>query len=175
MAGFPGTLINIAAMDDVRWLTEEEQRLWRRTLQFHQLMDLAVDRQLERDAGLSLSDYSVLVTLSEGDELGLRARTLGERLGWDRSRVSHQVRRMEKRGLVEKNACETDGRGTMVGLTSLGQEALEAVAPQHVELVRSVYIDGLDEEELRTLDRIFSRVIEKVGEKEGIVIPGSTP
>lgn len=161
-------------MNDVRWLDDDEQRLWRHTLHFHQLMDLAVDRQLERDAGLSLSDFSVLVTLSEGDEAGLRARMLGERLGWDRSRVSHQVRRMEKRGLVEKNACETDGRGTMVGLTESGRSALESVAPDHVALVRSVYIDSLDENDRRVLDEVFSRVIRNIETKEGIAIPGTS-
>ena len=150
-------------MNDVRWLNDDEQNLWRKTLQFQQLMDLAIDRQLERDAGLSLADYSVLVTLSEAEADGLRARELGTKLGWDRSRVSHQVRRMEKRGLVAKTACETDGRGTMIALTTAGQKAIEASAPQHV--------DDLNDEELRTLSKVFERVIGKVGSAEGIVLP----
>lgn len=158
-------------MNDVRWLNDDEQNLWRKTLQFQQLMDLAIDRQLERDAGLSLADYSVLVTLSEAEADGLRAREVGTKLGWDRSRVSHQVRRMEKRGLVAKTACETDGRGTMIALTTAGQKAIEASAPQHVEQVRSLFIDDLDDEELGTLSKVFERVIGKVGSTEGIVLP----
>lgn len=158
-------------MNEVRWLNDDEQVLWRKTLQFQQLMDLAIDRQLERDAGLSLADYSVLVTLSEADGAGLRAREVGSKLGWDRSRVSHQVRRMEKRGLVAKTACETDGRGTMIALTDQGQKAIEASAPQHVEQVRSLFIDDLNEDELRTLSKVFKRVIAKVESNEGISLP----
>ena len=158
-------------MNDVRWLKDDEQTLWRKTLQFQQLMDLAIDRQLERDAGLSLADYSVLVTLSEADASGLRAREVGSKLGWDRSRVSHQVRRMEKRGLVAKTACETDGRGTMIALTEQGQAAIEASAPKHVEQVRSLFIDGLDEDEVQTLTKVFQRVIKQVEKNEGIVLP----
>lgn len=158
-------------MNGVRWLSDDEQNLWRKTLQFQQLMDLAIDRQLERDAGLSLADYSVLVTLSEAKGEGLRAREVGTKLGWDRSRVSHQVRRMEKRGLVAKTACETDGRGTMIALTAAGQNAIEASAPQHVEQVRSLFIDDLNDEELRTLKKVFERVIDRIGSAEGIVLP----
>lgn len=155
-------------MKNTRWLNAEEQALWRKTLQFHQLLDLAIDRQLQRDAALSAADYSVLVALSETPDAGIRARDLGSTLGWDRSRVSHQVRRMEKRGLVEKAACETDGRGTVVQLTEDGHRAIEASAPQHVAQVRDLYIDRLSAAELATLDEVFSRVIARVQEAEEI-------
>ena len=88
--------------------------MWRRYRDANQLLELAMERQLQRDASMSQSDYSVLVSLSEGSEQGLRARELGAALGWDRSRVSHQVRRMEGRGLVAKGECPEDGRGTVV-------------------------------------------------------------
>lgn len=107
--------------------------MWRRYRDANQLLELAMERQLQRDASMSQSDYSVLVSLSEGSEQGLRARELGAALGWDRSRVSHQVRRMEGRGLVSKGECPEDGRGTVVTLTEAGAQAIAAVAPKHVE------------------------------------------
>ena len=120
-------------MSETRWLSDEEQRMWRRYRDMNQLLDLAVERQLQRDAAMSQSDYSVLVSLSEAEGPGLRARDLGAALGWDRSRVSHQVRRMEGRGLVAKNECAEDGRGTIVSLTDAGAQAISSVAPKHVE------------------------------------------
>lgn len=153
-------------MKNTRWLTSEEQSLWRKTLQFHQLLDLAIDRQLQRDAELSAADYSVLVALSEAEGAGMRARDLGAGLKWDRSRVSHQVRRMERRGLVEKAACETDGRGTIVQLTDAGHQAIEASAPHHVAQVRDLYIDRITPAEMAMLDDVFGRVIERIRETE---------
>ncbi|MET3860292.1 DNA-binding MarR family transcriptional regulator [Dietzia sp. 2505] len=158
-------------MSETRWLSDEEQCMWRRYREVNQLLDLAIERQLQRDASMSQSDYSVLVSLSEADGRGLRARDLGAALGWDRSRVSHQVRRMEARGLVAKGECAEDGRGTIVTLTAEGAEAIARVAPMHVEKVRELLVDVLTEEEVGTLTDIFERVVTRIGEVDGITLP----
>lgn len=137
----------------------------------NQLLDLAVERQLQRDAAMSQSDYSVLVSLSEAERGGLRARDLGAALGWDRSRVSHQVRRMEGRGLVAKNECAEDGRGTIVSLTDAGAGAIAAVAPRHVEKVRELFIDVVSDDEVRMLTEIYERVVARIDEVDGITLP----
>ena len=145
--------------------------MWRRYRDANQLLDLAIERQLQRDAAMSQSDYSVLVSLSEAEGGGLRARDLGAALGWDRSRVSHQVRRMEGRGLVSKNECAEDGRGTVVSLTDEGAQAIGSVAPKHVEKVRELFIDVVDEDEVRLLTEIYERVVARIGEVDGITLP----
>lgn len=158
-------------MSETRWLSDEEQRMWRRYRDVNQLLDLAIERQLQRDAAMSQSDYSVLVSLSEAEGGGLRARDLGAALGWDRSRVSHQVRRMEGRGLVSKNECAEDGRGTIVSLTDEGARAIGSVAPKHVEKVRELFIDVVSDDEVRMLTEIYERVVARIGEVDGITLP----
>lgn len=158
-------------MTETRWLTDDEQRMWRRYRNLHQLLDLAIERQLQRDARLSTPDYAVLVCLSESGSEGLRARELGGALGWDRSRVSHQVRRMEARGLVSKRECADDGRGTLVVLTEQGSEAIRECAPKHVEKVRELFIDHVSKDELRILTEVFDRVIDRIEEVDGIHLP----
>ena len=158
-------------MTETRWLTEAEQRMWRRYRDVNQLLDLAVERQLQRDSSLSQSDYAVLVSLSESQGRGLRARELGAALGWDRSRVSHQVRRMEGRGLVAKGECAEDGRGTIVTLTPEGARAIEMVAPLHVEKVRELFIDILTEDEVTVLTDIYERIVARIDSVDGIALP----
>lgn len=158
-------------MSETRWLNEKQQRMWRRYRDVNQLLELAIERQLQRDAAMSQSDYSVLVCLSEADAKGLRARELGASLGWDRSRVSHQVRRMEGRGLVAKGTCAEDGRGTIVTLTEGGAAAIAKVAPMHVEKVRELFIDMVTEEEVRDLTDVFERIITRIDEVDGITLP----
>lgn len=152
-------------------MTDEEQRMWRRYRDVNQLLDLAIERQLQRDAAMSQSDYSVLVSLSEAEGGGLRARDLGAALGWDRSRVSHQVRRMEGRGLVAKNECAEDGRGTIVSLTETGAEAIGSVAPKHVDKVRELFVDVMSEDEVRLLTDIYERVVARIDQVDGITLP----
>lgn len=140
-----------------RWLDEREARLWRAFHDMRRNLDAVIDRQLS-DAGVSTADYQLLVPLSEatGDEL--RARDLGREVGWDRSRLSHQLRRMEERGLVRRRDCPTDARGTIIELTEAGRRALELAAPGHVETVRHAFIDLLSSEEVDTLTAISVRV-----------------
>jgi DNA-binding MarR family transcriptional regulator len=121
-----------------------------------------LEQQLVGDGGLSGSDYKVMVPLSETPGGLLRARELCTEIGWDRSRLSHHISRMEKRGLVAREECAEDGRGLMVRLTVAGKKAIEAVAPQHVEKVQRYFFDLLSQEELDTLAAVFERVLANI-------------
>lgn len=138
------------------WLTEEQQQIWRAYLEMASRLQTAMNRQLQQDCELSLSDYDVLVALSERGPQ--RINELGDVLGWEQSRLSHQLRRMRGRGLVERHGSGDDRRGAIVELTDAGRAALEAAAPGHVELVRSVVFDGVPEGQLKA----FGSVIELV-------------
>jgi DNA-binding MarR family transcriptional regulator len=138
------------------WLTDEQQRVWRDYLAMATRLQTAMHRQLQQDCELSLSDYDVLVALSERGPL--RINELAETLAWEQSRLSHQLRRMRGRGLVLRHGSDDDRRGAVVELTAGGRAALEAAAPGHVELVRSAMFDGLSDSQLRA----FGAVVETV-------------
>ena len=138
------------------WLTGQQQQMWRGYLEMASRLQTAMHRQLQQDCELSLTDYDVLVALSEQGPL--RINELGEVLAWEQSRLSHQLRRMRGRGLVDRHDSGDDRRGATVELTDAGRAALKAAAPGHVELVRSVVFDGLSSAQLRT----FGAVVESV-------------
>lgn len=146
-------------MAEPRWLNEPESRAWRGYQAMSEQMDTLLHRSLLRNTGLSLSDYAVLVHLSESPEDRLRAYELGAALRWEKSRLSHHLRRMEQRGLIERRACESDGRGLWVGLTAEGRRAIEAAAPLHVADVRAFLIDQLTPEQLESLGEIAEKVL----------------
>lgn len=118
-------------------------------------------RELAAD-GLSNQDYAVLASLSDRDDHQARLVELGRELGWEKSRVSHHISRMEQRGLVAKSKCPTDQRGWFVSLTLTGSEAISAAAPGHVAVVRAHFIDLLSRDELHTLATIAERVLERL-------------
>ena len=141
------------------WLDERQARAWRAYLKLNQELYAALEVQLQRDSGLSGADYTVLVPLSTASAGVLRTRELGTEIGWDRSRLSHQISRMERRGLVAREECSEDGRGSMVRLTDTGRSAIEGAAPAHAETVRRYFFDRLSEEELGTLTAVFERLL----------------
>jgi DNA-binding MarR family transcriptional regulator len=145
-----------------RWLDERQQHVWQAYLHLNQHLYATLEDQIVRDAGLSGADYRVLVPLSETPSGVLRARELGTEIGWDRSRLSHHIRRMEKRGLVAREECSEDGRGTMVRLTDAGRSAIEGAAPEHAENVHRYFFDLVSKEELETLATVFDRLLENV-------------
>jgi DNA-binding MarR family transcriptional regulator len=146
-------------MAEPRWLNEAEAHLWQAYLNLNRQLFGALEDQLLRDAGLSGADYAVLVPLSESADGVIRARELGTSIGWDRSRLSHQVTRMERRGLVAREECSEDARGSMVRLTDAGRAAIEGAAPKHAETVRRYFIDRLSKAELDTLSAVFDRLL----------------
>src|SRR2546429_9715069 len=121
------------------WLTEEQQKIWRGYLAMTSRLQTAMHRQLQHDCELSLADYDVLVALSERGPQ--RINELGEVLGWEQSRLSHQLRRMRGRSLGNRPGNSDDRRAATVELTTAGQAALEAAAPGHVHRGRSAAFD----------------------------------
>ncbi|SES30343.1 DNA-binding transcriptional regulator, MarR family [Lentzea xinjiangensis] len=150
-------------MADVRWLDDREAQLWQAYRDLTRELQRAFDRQLERDAGLSGADYAILAPVSEAEDGVIRMRDLGRQVGWDRSRLSHQVKRMEKRGLVAREDCADDARGAMVRITPAGRDAIEAAAPEHVATVRRHFFDHLSERDQATLTRLFERLLDGLG------------
>ncbi|WP_041625979.1 MarR family winged helix-turn-helix transcriptional regulator [Stackebrandtia nassauensis] len=149
-------------MTDPRWLDDREQCLWRTWRQMHIDLTSALDRELARDSGLSGADYAILVPLSESPDGRLRARELRTEAKWDRSRLAHQLRRMEQRGLIVREDCDEDARGTMARLTPAGREAIEMAAPGHVAAVRRYFVDHLSDEEIDTLRSVADRVLARI-------------
>jgi DNA-binding MarR family transcriptional regulator len=145
-------------------LDDREARLWQAYRDLTRDLQRAFDRQLERDAGLSGADYAILAPLSESEHGVIRMRELGRTLGWDRSRLSHQVRRMETRGLVAREHCAEDARGAMVCLTIDGRAAIEAAAPEHVATVQRYFFDQLSDRDQATLTRLFERLASRLAE-----------
>ena len=129
---------------DTRWLTESEQDLWRHILASIRKINRGMEETLLACGDISAAEFSVLVSLSEAPEHTRRLRELCTELEWDRSRASHQITRMEKRGLVRKEKCAGDARGVEVVMTKSGRERLEAAVPEHVESVRRMVFDHLD-------------------------------
>jgi DNA-binding MarR family transcriptional regulator len=127
----------------------------------------AFDVQLSRQEGMSAADYAVLVPLSEAPNGQLRTKDLGIALGWDRSRTSHQVTRMVKRGLVAREFCEDDARGSVVALTPVGRAAIEKAAPNHVALARQLFFDPLTADELDALGVVLDRMLAAIREYTG--------
>ena len=123
-------------------------------------LQAVMNRQLQQDHELSLADYTVLVALEERP--GCRISELGDRLGWEQSRLSHQLTRMRTRGLVERVGADDDRRAATVELTKQGAAALRVAAPQHAELVRAVVFDGMSAADLRALERWTSRVLDRL-------------
>lgn len=151
---------------DVRWLTDEEQQVWRQWLDLGARITNALSRELQLDSTISLADYEVLVNLSESPDHRQRVVALAEAIKWERSRLSHQITRMAKRGLVRRESCDNDGRGAFVILEEQGLEAITDAAPGHVEAVRHMMFDGLSAEQLAAFRDVLAHIEPQVADQE---------
>ncbi|MFD8808427.1 MarR family winged helix-turn-helix transcriptional regulator [Streptomyces sp. NPDC059597] len=151
-----------------RWLTPEEQRAWRAYLAASRLLDDAIDRQLQQDAGMPHLFYSVLAILSEAPDRRLRMTDLAEELKITRSRLTYAVTRLERDGLVRRENCRSDRRSSLAVLTDEGMSVLERTAPGHVGTVRATLFDRLSPEQVRQLEEICAGVARGLqGEEAG--------
>ncbi|MER7815676.1 MarR family winged helix-turn-helix transcriptional regulator [Streptomyces sp. NPDC087659] len=137
-----------------RWLTDEEQRVWRSYLHATTLLEDSLDRQLQRDAGMPHVYYGLLVQLAEAPRRRLRMTELAKDAKITRSRLSHAVARLEKNGWVRREDCPNDRRGQNACLTEKGFEVLKKAAPGHVAAVRQAVFDRLSPEQVRQLGEI---------------------
>jgi DNA-binding MarR family transcriptional regulator len=135
-------------MGETRWLDAREARAWRAMQMMQMRLDGELARQLAAESGLSYQDYTVLVALTAQPEGRMRAFELGALLGWEKSRLSHHVQRMAERGLVKKEKCASDRRGSYVSVTAAGRKEIEAAAPGHVTAVRQLFVDRLTPDQL---------------------------
>ena len=143
------------------WLSDEEQRAWRAYIRLAQLLMRQLDRDLH-PFGLSMHDYEILVELSEAPHHRMRMTELADRTAQSRSRLSHQINRMETKGLVTREGCEGDKRGTFAVLTDHGLATIGKVAPLHVASVREHFVDQLNPAELTALTEAYMPVLEKL-------------
>ncbi|MEV4456167.1 MarR family winged helix-turn-helix transcriptional regulator [Microbispora sp. NPDC004025] len=146
-------------MDAPQWLTPQEQRAWRAHLAAHRLLFLQLDRELQ-GTGLSLNDYEILVNLSESPGRRMRMSELADATIQSRSRLSHQISRMEAAGLVTRQDCEDDRRGTFAVLTDHGWDTIQRVAPDHVASVRRHFVDLMTPEQVSALEQIYAPIID---------------
>jgi DNA-binding MarR family transcriptional regulator len=147
-------------MTDTPWLSADQEHLWRAWARLNAELFATLQRQLQEDAGLSMSDYEVLVHLTDSPEGRVRVTDLAALLQWERSRVSHHVTRMERRGLVQRVECVEDGRGAFVAVTPAGRAAIEQAAPGHATAVRQLVFDTLDEQDVAALAGAFDKLLD---------------
>lgn len=149
-----------------RWLTDEEQRVWRAYLHATTLLEDHLDRQLQRDAGMPHIYYGLLVQLSQAPRRQMRMTELARNAKITRSRLSHAIARLEKNGWVRREDCTSDKRGQNAVLTEDGHAMLRRSAPGHVDAVRQAMFDRLTPEQVRSLGEIM-RVLATGLEPEG--------
>ena len=139
-------------------LSDTEQACWRAFIESSWALHNRLEDDIRAATGLSMSDYHVMVVLSEAPGRRIRMGELAGRLVFSPSRVTYQINSMVKRGLVRKQSCAADGRGQEAVLTDAGLAALVAAAPQHLTTVRESFIDDLDKDEIAVIARVFGRL-----------------
>jgi DNA-binding MarR family transcriptional regulator len=147
-----------------RWLSESEQVQWRSWIAANQLLRDRLGRDVHEATGLTFADYEILVRLSESPERRMRMSELAQVAFSSRSRLSHQIDRMQKAGYVTREECRDDRRGYFAVLTDEGFEALVAAAPVHVDSVRRRIVDVLTPEEFAELGRLSQKLVDALGE-----------
>jgi DNA-binding MarR family transcriptional regulator len=140
------------------WLSPAQLQAWRAFMRVQMRMNYEMNRQLQSDCDLSLADYHVLNALTSAPGGRLQVSDLAALIGWERSRASHQLRRLCERGLTERVPSEDDGRATDAILTRAGREAIDAAAPGHVALVRRLFFDPLPDELLAPLTAALEHI-----------------
>ncbi len=145
-----------------RWLDDREQAAWRAFLSVQARLNAQLGRELQEEFGLSSADFAVLVNLSERDGQQMRIMELARALQWEKSRLSHQLTRMEQRGLLQRSNCDEDRRGAFVLLTAPGRSAVEAAAPRHVAAVRRYLFDEISADQVDALATICRSVLAKL-------------
>ena len=146
------------------WLSEDEQRAWRIHLDVSRLLMYQLERDLQ-PFGLTNNDYEILVNLSEADEHRMRMSDLARSTLQSKSRLSHQITRMEASGLVRRENCQEDRRGLYAVLTEQGWETMREVAPQHVASVRRHFIDRIPADDLAAYHQALVPVAQHLREE----------
>lgn len=134
--------------------SREELATWRAFVETTEALRAAVAARLQTDAGLSPGDYAVLLALVEADDYRMRSSELAAHIGWERSRLSHHLARMERRDLIRREECATDNRGAEIVLAAAGREAFHAATVPHLTAVRELFVDALTPDQLAAAGEI---------------------
>lgn len=156
-------------------LTDDEVRAWYAFMKVQLRLRYEMNRQLRDDSGISLADYDVLVALTSEPAGAMTVSDLAIRIGAERSRVSHQIRRMAETGMVRAQPRADDGRATDVALTPEGRELLERASPGHRAFVRSVFFDALAPEQSDAMARAFESIYDLLIEHGTLPRPADHP
>ena len=131
--------------------TKQQLDVWREYFETAEVLRARLASRLQGEASLSMGDYEVLLTLSEARANRLRSSELAARMAWERSRLSHHLGRMEKRGLISREECADDSRGADVVLSEAGAQAFRSGSVPHLQAVRELFLDALSPEQLTQL------------------------
>lgn len=145
-----------------KWLSEPQQKIWRNWLAATFLLHEQLNAELQETDGLTMADYEILVRLSDQEDRRIRMSDLAAITLSSRSRLTHQIDRMEKAGLVKRVACEDDRRGQNCVMTEKGWKTLVAAAPNHVESVRRNFVDVLTAEEYAALGKATAKIVQRL-------------
>jgi DNA-binding MarR family transcriptional regulator len=143
---------------DATGLSPDDWALWRAFLAANARLTLRIDRQLQQEAGLAQGEYGTLAAILDTPDRAMRIGELATQLGWEKSRVSHLVTRMQRRGLIERAPTAEDGRGTRITVTPEGRRALLAAVRGHAEEVRRAFLENIAPEERAVLQRVLQRI-----------------
>lgn len=142
--------------------TDQERELWRSFFMMRRQLELTLERRLQADAGISTADYEILMSLFESVDQRLRAGQIGDIIGWEKSRVSHQITRMEARDLVTREECGDDARGVWVVLTPSGERAVVGASKDRRAAVHRYFFDVLTDDEKTALSAISHKVLDGI-------------
>lgn len=146
------------------WLNPEEQELWRSWVSSHASLTAALAKELSQRNNLSLAEYEVLVHLSEAPDHRVRIVALSETMHWERSRLSHQLTRMTKKGLVFREECTADKRGAYAVLTDEGLRTIQESAPGHAAAVRTFFLKNINPEDYPTLIKASQAILRGIND-----------
>jgi DNA-binding MarR family transcriptional regulator len=170
-----GGMATARTRPDPRKLSDDELRLFHEFHLMRRGFDRTLDQQLQRDAGISISELEVLMALIRSPGRRLRVRDLVAATGWEKSRVSHQVTRMEARGFVERQDCAEDRRASWIHLTGDGRRVVVRVLPEHTATIRRILYDALTPEQQEELLAISTRMTEAMGREAGAETASAGP
>lgn len=156
-----GPRVSLGGMG-TQWLDDDEQRAWRRLAAVVLKLPTELERQLQRDSGMSHFEYWVLALLSEAPDRSLRLSQLAGQANASLSRLSHVITRLEDRGWVRRAPCPEDARATLGVLTDTGWDKVQQAAPGHVDAVRRYVFDGLDADDVADLARVCGAIADRL-------------